>query len=51
MPHENPYNTPEVLEAHLKRTGGQVRTRFPPEPNVRLLAVTVIIVIDIVRCT
>lgn len=21
------------LQAHLKRTGGQVRTRFPPEPN------------------
>ena len=25
--------TKEILAAHLKRTGGQVRTRFPPEPN------------------
>ena len=23
----------ELLEKHLKRTKGQVRTRFPPEPN------------------
>lgn len=26
-------NTEALLAAHLKRTGGQVRTRFPPEPN------------------
>ena len=26
-------NTPAQLQAHLKATGGQVRTRFPPEPN------------------
>ncbi|CAM9914944.1 unnamed protein product, partial [Choristocarpus tenellus] len=26
-------NTPELLEEHRKRTGGKVRTRFPPEPN------------------
>lgn len=32
-PEENPYNTPEILAQHLARTGGQVRTRFPPEPN------------------
>ncbi|RWS31968.1 hypothetical protein B4U80_01532 [Leptotrombidium deliense] len=25
--------TMELLEQHLKVTGGQVRTRFPPEPN------------------
>jgi glutaminyl-tRNA synthetase len=25
--------TKELLAQHLKRTGGQVRTRFPPEPN------------------
>lgn len=25
--------TMDRLAAHLKRTGGQVRTRFPPEPN------------------
>ena len=25
--------TMEVLAQHLKRTGAQVRTRFPPEPN------------------
>jgi len=25
--------TKQRLEEHLKRTGGQVRTRFPPEPN------------------
>ena len=25
--------TNELIAAHLKRTGGQVRTRFPPEPN------------------
>lgn len=26
-------NTKSLLEQHLKITGGQVRTRFPPEPN------------------
>ena len=25
--------TKEILAAHLKRTGGRVHTRFPPEPN------------------
>lgn len=25
--------TPEILAAHLKATGGKVVTRFPPEPN------------------
>lgn len=26
-------NTQALLEKHLRETGGQVRTRFPPEPN------------------
>ena len=26
-------NDPEVKKAHLARTGGQIITRFPPEPN------------------
>lgn len=26
-------NSPAVLAEHLKRTGGKVVTRFPPEPN------------------
>lgn len=26
-------NTERLLKEHLKKTGGQVRTRFPPEPN------------------
>ncbi|KAF5282463.1 hypothetical protein FQA39_LY17578 [Lamprigera yunnana] len=26
-------NTEKLLKDHLKATGGQVRTRFPPEPN------------------
>ncbi|XP_071495236.1 glutamine--tRNA ligase-like [Diadema antillarum] len=26
-------NTMQLLQEHLKLTGGQVRTRFPPEPN------------------
>jgi glutaminyl-tRNA synthetase len=26
-------NTPELIEAHKKRNGPIVRTRFPPEPN------------------
>ncbi|CAL5399677.1 unnamed protein product [Camellia sinensis] len=28
-----PCNTREMLEKHLKATGGKVFTRFPPEPN------------------
>lgn len=27
-------NPPELLEQHNKITGGKIRTRFPPEPNV-----------------
>ncbi|ONM29183.1 Glutamine--tRNA ligase cytoplasmic [Zea mays] len=27
------HNTKEILEKHLKATGGKVMTRFPPEPN------------------
>ncbi|XP_020114560.1 glutamine--tRNA ligase isoform X2 [Ananas comosus] len=27
------HNTKEILERHLKATGGKVFTRFPPEPN------------------
>nr|XP_019704988.1 glutamine--tRNA ligase isoform X2 [Elaeis guineensis] len=27
------HNTKELLERHLKATGGKVLTRFPPEPN------------------
>ncbi|KAJ3013485.1 hypothetical protein HKX48_005731 [Thoreauomyces humboldtii] len=30
---ENPQINPKLMEEHLKRTGGQVITRFPPEPN------------------
>lgn len=30
---ENPQINPELMKAHLARTGGQVLTRFPPEPN------------------
>ena len=26
-------NTEDLLRSHVKRIGGQVRTRFPPEPN------------------
>ncbi|CAM9154211.1 unnamed protein product, partial [Hapterophycus canaliculatus] len=26
-------NSKELLEAHVARTGGKIRTRFPPEPN------------------
>jgi glutaminyl-tRNA synthetase len=33
MPEENTTNDPALLAAHLKRTGGKVVTRFPPEPN------------------
>ena len=32
-PGENPQIHPHLREAHLKATGGQVWTRFPPEPN------------------
>ena len=32
-PGENPQINPELKESHLKATGGQVWTRFPPEPN------------------
>ncbi|AET38639.1 glutamine--tRNA ligase Ecym_3135 [Eremothecium cymbalariae DBVPG len=30
---ENPQAYPELMEEHLKATGGRVQTRFPPEPN------------------
>ena len=29
----NPQIRQEIMDAHLKRTGGKVITRFPPEPN------------------
>lgn len=29
----NPQLRPDIMHAHLKRTGGRVITRFPPEPN------------------
>jgi len=32
-PAKNTQQTPEILEAHLKATGGGYITRFPPEPN------------------
>ncbi|ODV98290.1 hypothetical protein PACTADRAFT_48076 [Pachysolen tannophilus NRRL Y-2460] len=32
-PGENPQAWPELMEEHLKATGGKVYTRFPPEPN------------------
>jgi glutaminyl-tRNA synthetase len=32
-PGENPQIRPELIVDHLKRTGGKVVTRFPPEPN------------------
>ena len=32
-PEENLQLKPEILERHLKATGGRVMTRFPPEPN------------------
>ncbi|KAF3917366.1 hypothetical protein ABW21_db0202900 [Orbilia brochopaga] len=32
-PGGNPQIKPELRDAHLKATGGQVFTRFPPEPN------------------
>ena len=30
---ENPQAYPELMQEHLRVTGGKVRTRFPPEPN------------------
>ncbi|KAI9104741.1 tRNA synthetases class I, catalytic domain-containing protein [Phlyctochytrium arcticum] len=30
---ENPQIDPKLMQEHLKRTGGKVITRFPPEPN------------------
>lgn len=30
---ENPQINEENIKLHLKRTGGKVITRFPPEPN------------------
>ncbi|KAI5677563.1 hypothetical protein M9H77_08513 [Catharanthus roseus] len=30
---QRPCNSREILEKHLKFTGGKVMTRFPPEPN------------------
>lgn len=30
---QRPCNSKEILEKHLKITGGKVMTRFPPEPN------------------
>jgi glutaminyl-tRNA synthetase len=35
-PQTNYQLTDEILQAHLKRTGGKVVTRFPPEPNGNL---------------
>ncbi|KAJ3297719.1 hypothetical protein HK104_000197 [Borealophlyctis nickersoniae] len=32
-PGENPQLHPNLMKEHLKRTGGKVVTRFPPEPN------------------
>lgn len=33
LPGSSPQLSEEIREAHLKRTGGVVVTRFPPEPN------------------
>jgi glutaminyl-tRNA synthetase len=33
-PKDNIQERPEILAQHLRRTGGKVITRFPPEPNV-----------------
>ena len=33
-PDKNRQLKPEILQAHLSRTGGKYITRFPPEPNV-----------------
>ncbi|KAI5190291.1 glutaminyl-tRNA synthetase [Nematocida minor] len=35
-PFTNYQKTPEILKEHIKRTKGQVRVRFPPEPNGHL---------------
>ena len=32
-PGGNPQVTTELMEAHMRATGGKVVTRFPPEPN------------------
>ncbi|QKF94351.1 glutaminyl-tRNA synthetase [Fadolivirus algeromassiliense] len=32
-PKDNLQPNPELLERHLKETGGRIVTRFPPEPN------------------
>lgn len=32
-PDQNLQKRPEILAAHLQRTGGKIITRFPPEPN------------------
>ena len=32
-PGQNPQIKPELIEEHLKATGGKYVTRFPPEPN------------------
>lgn len=32
-PGENPQINQKIMEEHLKRTGGEIITRFPPEPN------------------
>lgn len=33
MPGKNTQADEDILQSHLKRTGGRVVTRFPPEPN------------------
>ena len=33
-PKDNKQVKTELLEQHLKETGGVIVTRFPPEPNV-----------------
>ncbi|KAH9385440.1 glutaminyl-tRNA synthetase [Nematocida major] len=35
-PFTNYQKTPAILREHIKRTNGQVRVRFPPEPNGHL---------------
>lgn len=49
-PQDNPYNTPERLREHLKRTGGKVITRFPPEPNVRSCVLWCGVVVSVCDC-